>query len=291
MAKNTGKELQKSPVDSIKVIMKTGSVQEQFKNALGKNSDLFVASLIDVYGGDSYLQQCDPLNVVQEALKAATLNLPINKSLGFAWIVPYNKSGKLMPNFQIGWKGYVQLAQRTGQYRYINAGEVYEGEYVGSDKITGAVDLSGEKKSDKVVGYFAFFQLLNGFSKAMYWTKEYVVAHAEKYSKSYDSQYSAWKTEFDKMAKKTVLSNLLRNYGVMTVQMSTAMSYENEPQSTEQVFDETVNAGANSGPVIDIDKETGEVMTDDGGAPTKEDLAKINETVSENKDRNPEFDE
>ena len=119
----------RSKVEVLKSIMNSGSVQEQFKNALKDNSGPFVASVIDLYNGDNTLQECDPSAVVMECLKAATLKLPINKSLGFAYVVPYKNKGVATPQFQIGYKGLIQLAMRTGQYRIINADNICEGEF------------------------------------------------------------------------------------------------------------------------------------------------------------------
>jgi recombination protein RecT len=160
-----------------------------------------------------------------EALKAAILKLPIIKSLGFAYIVPYkNKAGVLVPQFQIGYKGLIQLGMRTGQYRIINADEVYEGEYVSKNKLTGEFDLSGEQKSEKITGYFAYFEMLNGFSKTLYMTVEKVTAHAQKYSKSFTTVNSPWKTEFDAMAKKTMLRGLLGHWGILSVEMISSIN-------------------------------------------------------------------
>src|SRR5690606_14139389 len=115
------------PIDRLKAILSAESVQEQFRNALQENAGAFVASVIDLYNTDANLRLCDPSKVVMEALKAASLKLPINRQLGFAWIVPYkDKSGEYIPTFQLGYKGYIQLALRTGAYRYINADVVYE---------------------------------------------------------------------------------------------------------------------------------------------------------------------
>jgi recombination protein RecT len=167
-------------------------------------------------------------------MKAAILKLPINKSLGFAWIIAY----KGAPQFQIGYKGLIQLALRTGQYRIINADLVYEGEYQSVNKLTGEFDLSGVKRSEKVVGYFAHFELLNGFSKTLFMTKERVEMHAAKYSKSYSYSSSPWKTEFDAMAIKTVLGNLLKKYGVMSIEMANAVSSDSEADTADRVMEE-----------------------------------------------------
>ena len=166
-------------VDVLKNMLNAPSVMEQFNNALAKSAPTFVASVIDLYNGDTNLQQCEPKAVVMEALKAAVLKLPINKALGYAFIIPFNNSvkddkgnwvKKMVPTFQMGYKGYIQLAMRTGQYRTINADVVYEGELRKANKLTGEIAFDGEKKSDKVVGYFCYFELLNGFSKTLYMT-------------------------------------------------------------------------------------------------------------------------
>ena len=243
---------QVKPVDRLKSIVNQPSVQEQFRNAMGDNAGLFTASLIDVYMGDTNLQQCDPNAVVMEALKAATLKLPINKNLGLAYIVPYKHKGQQQPQMQIGYKGYVQLAQRTGQYRIINADAVYEGELKGHDKLTGEIDLTGTAISDNVVGYFAYIETTSGFKKISYWTKAEVIQHAQKHSKSYNSQYSPWQTNFHAMAIKTVLKHLLSKYGVMSVELVNALEQESEEQVARE---EEQNANQD---VIDVEPPMGE---------------------------------
>lgn len=150
---------QDRPVDLLKATINAPSVQEQFKNALGEHKDTFVASLIDLYTGDKSLQTCKPSIVIAEALRAATLRLPLNKALGFAYIVVYNNSVKITneqtgreewikvptPTFIPGYKGYIQLAMRTGQYRTINADVVYEGEVRKVNKLTGEIAFDGER--------------------------------------------------------------------------------------------------------------------------------------------------
>jgi recombination protein RecT len=254
------------PVDQLKKVISTESVQEQFRNALDKGAPLFIASLIDIYGNDSYLQNCSPQAVIMEALKAATLKLPINKNLGFAYIVPYkNKQGVQEPQFQIGYKGYIQLAQRTGQYRYINADLVYDGELKNHNKITGELDLSGEAKSETVIGYFAYIETVNGFQKAVYWTKEKLTAHAKRYSKSFHKSTSAWQSNFDEMALKTLLRNLLSKYGVMSVEMMTAFTADSADERTpEAQAEDEIQDNANN-EVIDIE---GMVIDEQAGQAT-----------------------
>ena len=226
-------KMQKNPVQQFRSVLESPVVQQQFRNALKENAPLFVASLIDVVGNDKVLQQCLPNDLVREALKAATLRLPINKGLGFAWLVPFKEKGSPKPQFQIGYKGYIQLAQRTAQYRCINADVVYEGELKKADKLTGEIDLSGDPASDKVIGYFAHIETVNGFRKTLYWSSAQVESHAKRYSKSYGTGFSPWKSNFDEMALKTVINALLKRYGILSVDMLGALQNDYDERTPE----------------------------------------------------------
>jgi len=233
------KALQERPIDTLKAIVQSPSVQEQFKNAMGKHSDLFVASLIDVF--NSGLQDCVPATVVQEALKAAVLKLPISKGLGFAYLVPYQKSSKVggawvktkEAQFQIGYKGLIQLAMRSGQLKALNGGPVFDGEFKEYNRMTGELDISGKPKSEEVTGYFVYMELINGFRKSEYWTKERVIAHAKEKSQSYKNQKSAWTTDFDAMATKTVLKSVISKYAPMSIEFIGALSAEDTTSEEE----------------------------------------------------------
>jgi recombination protein RecT len=263
-----------SKIEVLKNIMKAPSIQEQFNNVLKENSGAFVASIIDLYNSDKNLQNCDPKQVVMEALKAAVLKLPINKSLGFSYIIPFNESyqedgqwkKRQVPQMLIGYKGYIQLAMRTGQYRIINADKVFEGEYVTKNKLTGEFDLSGKKTSDKVVGYFAHFEILNGFSKTLYMTVEQVINHAKKYSKSYGNKNSPWTTEFDDMANKTLLRGLLTTWGYLSIEMVNAFTKDIEAESVEDNVNEIISTNANKEEMKfeEAEEVKDETKTDDG---------------------------
>ncbi len=227
------KAVAKKPVDKLKAIINSDTVQEQFKNALGKHSDLFVASLIDVYS--SSLTNYEPGLVVQEALKAAVLKLPISKSLGFAYIVPYK--GK--PQFQIGYKGMIQLAMRSAQLKTFNDVLVYKGEFKKFDRMRGIIDLSGERTSGEVTGYLIYMELVNGFEKIAYWTKEQIIDHATAKSPSYGSKNSAWFTDFDAMAMKTVIRSL-NKYMPMSVDYIAVMSNDQNDDDAGQSEPEKV---------------------------------------------------
>lgn len=215
-----------TPAQVLNGLLNNGAIQQTLKSTLSNNSGAFAASVMNLFNNDKLLQQCEPKLVLAEALKAAALKLPIEKQLGFAYIIQFKDHGVPKPQFQLGYKGYIQLAMRTGQYRYINAGKVYEGELKSVDKLTGAVDLSGERVSDNVIGYFAYIETLNGFNKTYYWDKKQVQDHAKRYSKSYQKGSAIWRDNFDEMAIKTVLRNLLSHYGIMSIEMSQALTDE-----------------------------------------------------------------
>ena len=238
-------------VTALRTMLEAESVQKQFHNALKENKDAFIASVIDLYSGDAALQRCEPKAVLQEALKAAVLKLPINKALGFSYIVVYNSKRDIngqwvkvpTPTFLVGYRGLIQMAMRTGQYKTINADAVYKGELRGADKLTGRIDLSGERESDEVVGYFAHFELLNGFTKTLYMSVREMAAYAKKFSPSVKRETTidqllnkanapeagkavGWEGDFTAMALKTVIRRLLGKYGYLSVEMQGAMENE-----------------------------------------------------------------
>ena len=226
-------------LDEFKGLLNSQTIRAQVKKSLGDNAGAFLSSMIDLYNGDTYLQKCNPKEVIGECIKAAALKLPIVKTLGFAYVVPY----KNKPTFTIGYKGLIQLAQRTGQYKCINADSVYEGELRGFNKLSGEIDLTGEKISDKVIGYFGYIRLTSGFEKVLYMSKEDVEDWANKYSPAYNSKYSPWQSEFDKMAQKTVLRRLIGTYGSMSIEMSQAMEQDDKGTTPKKEIKEKANKG------------------------------------------------
>jgi recombination protein RecT len=262
MAENTqiAQQKQISPSGKMKQLLEGPAMAGLIKSTLKDKAELFTASILEVFGADGYLQKCDPAAVAKECLKAATLNLPLSKALGFSWVVPFGG----VPTFQIGWKGYVQLAQRTGQYKYINTGPVFEGELRKVSKLTGEVDIDGDAISDKIIGFFAYIELTNGYSKALYWPVEKMQSHAIKYNqqcKKAGKLQGVWSSDFEAMGTKTILSTLIRRYGIMSTEMLGVIT--DERNTEERVADE-ISMNANSetigftGAEI-VDQETGEV--------------------------------
>ena len=165
-------------VASIKSLVENNYYQKLFKDALGANAGAFATSIMEVVTNDANLIKCSPNQLMQECVKAASLKLPVNRQLGYCYLVPYGTT----PNLVIGYKGYVQLAIRSGQYKCINAGVVYEGELQGCDKLSGLIDINGERTSDKIIGYFAYFELVNGFKKTLYMTLEEMAKYSIRYA-------------------------------------------------------------------------------------------------------------
>ncbi len=215
----------KSAPSKIEELMNQDNIKKRFKEVLGKKSAGFISSLIAAYKGNSSLREADPMSVISAGMIAATLDLPINSNLGFAHIVPYSSKGVMLAQFQVGWKGFVQLAIRTGQYKTMNAAVIYEGELKSYNRITGEVefDLAG-KKSDKVIGYVSFFKLINGFEKYLYMPVEETTAHGKKYSKSFNTATGKWKLDFDSMSLKTVVKMLLGKWGILSIELQKAIT-------------------------------------------------------------------
>lgn len=242
-----------TPAQALNKLLSNASIQEQLNEATKGNAGAFSASLLNLFNSDTKLQTCDLKAIIIEAMKAAVLGLPIEKTLGFAYVVPYwdKNTKRFVPQFQIGYRGMIQLCVRTGEYKYINADVVYEGEYQGADKLTGHVNLNGEKISDKIVGYFAYIETLDGYKKAIYWDKEKVLSHAKMYSKSKDKQgnlVGPWVNKFDEMAIKTVLRNLLSKYGIMSVEMANALQAEETSAELSETVNEEIEAAADEIP-------------------------------------------
>lgn len=206
--------------NTLKALLSTVNVRKRFEDMLGERAGAFISSILSAVAGNKALQTCDPTSIISAAAIAASLDLPINQSLGFAHIVPY--SG--VAQFQLGWKGLVQLAQRTGAYKTLHRALVYEGQLVKADHFKGTFDFREERTSDKVIGYYFYFQLLNGFEKGIYWPREKCEAHGRKYSRSFDK--GPWSKDFDAMALKTVLKDGLSKWGVMSTKMELAHRFD-----------------------------------------------------------------
>ncbi|MCM3404937.1 recombinase RecT [Cytobacillus oceanisediminis] len=227
----------------LKGLLNAPTMQKKFEQVLGKKSAQFMASLLNLYNGDVSIREAEPMSIVSSAMVAATLDLPVDKNLGYAWIVAfYDKNkGYKAAQFQLGYKGYIQLALRSGQYKAINVIPVYEGELLKWNRLTEEIDLDLDaKKSNKVIGYCGYFKLVNGFEKTVYWTRDEVEAHRIKHNKAKDkkSLNNVWRSDYDAMAMKTVLRNMLGKWGILSIDMQKAFTEDEQERELKDITDE-----------------------------------------------------
>lgn len=259
MIENQLQEQKRQPgvVAQVKNILAEESVKERFKEVLGKKAPQFMASIVNVVSASPQLKQCQPNSIMAAAFIAASFDLPIDSNLGFAALVPYDKKFKdpatgqwskvKLAQFQMMYKGFVQLAIRTGEYEKMNCSEVYQDEMLSYNPITGECEFVADfsectqranGESEKIVGYYAWFRLRSGFTKELFMSKSEVLNHAKKYSQSYrydlndNKANSKWSTDFDAMAKKTVIKLLLSKWGALSIEMQRAITDD------QKTFDE-----------------------------------------------------
>lgn len=221
----------KPPKDPFKALVYSAGIKKRFEDMLDKQANGFITSLLNLK--QEKLKGCDNMTVLGSALKAASLKLPIDPNLGFAWIIPFKNRGKLEAQFQVGYRGFIQMAQRSAQYKKLNVTEIYEGQLNSFNPLTEELELDlDNKQSDAVIGYAAYFRLLNGFEKMVYWSKEKVTKHAKRFSKSFNK--GPWQTDFDAMARKTVLKNMLSTWGILNIDMQEAITSDNKIIKTDE---------------------------------------------------------
>ena len=198
--------------------------RRRFDDLLGRRAPQFVSSIVSMVNADQNLQEAfrnAPLTVIQSALKAATYDLPIDTTLGYAYVVPFRNKGTMEATFILGYKGMLQLALRTGVYKTINVVDVREGELKRYDRLTEEVEIDfvedeDEREALPIVGWAGYFRLINGTEKTIYMTRKQIEAHEKKHRKG---QYmgKGWRDDFEAMARKTVLRRLLGTWGIMSI--------------------------------------------------------------------------
>nr|WP_314097986.1 recombinase RecT [uncultured Lachnoanaerobaculum sp.] len=246
-----------SVVAQVKGIISQDTVKKKFEEMLGKKAPQFLASITNVVAGSTQLKKCPANTIMGAAFVAATYDLPVDSNLGFAAIVPYNNNKynlqtkqwekHLEAQFQMMYKGFIQLAIRSGYYEKMNCSVVYKDELISYNPITGEVDFVTDfsqctqrmqGKTEDIAGYYAWFKLLTGFRKELFMTMAEVENHARKYSTAYRNDInngkkgSKWTTNFDAMALKTVIKLLLSKWGILSVDMQRAITDD------QKTFDE-----------------------------------------------------
>lgn len=270
MAENQLATKQASPVVAFKNYLNSGSVQALLANRLSseKIKTDFMNSVIEVVTGSPELQACTPQSILAESLKAASIHLPLNKALGRCYVVPFKNKGVPTATMVIGYKGYIQLAKNSGHYRNINADVVFEGQITYRNHLTGEIRIDHEPTSDKVVGFFAYIEELNGFNKTLYMSIDQMAHYAKTYvtylkfnnkvtedTLKQKMQYHAthgpeqgigWMSDSVTMAKKTCLRQLLTKWGDLSIEQQEAiandvswdstMSRDEEDAAADEVF-------------------------------------------------------
>lgn len=202
-------------------------IKTKIEQLVGKNSATFATSVMQIANSNTMLRTADPTSIFNAACMAATLNLPLQNGLGFAYIVPFknNKERKVEAQFQIGYKGFIQLAQRSGQFKRLVALPVYKKQLIKKDFINGfEFDWEQEpEKDENPIGYYAYFKLVNDFSAELYMSHDDIVKHAQRYSQTFKKGFGVWHDNFEAMALKTVIKLLLSKQAPLSVEMQQAV--------------------------------------------------------------------
>lgn len=273
-------EVKTSNLAKFNAALRAEKTQAMVLISLRGKADEYFRNIASAVANNAELQKCDPVTLICGGLQAAQLQLPLGSGLGFAYLIPFKNNKKKIyeAQFQLGYKGLIQLAIRSGLFAEINCGEVYEGELSDFNRIAGTFKLDGERTSDKIVGYFAYFRLNNGdtpencFSKSLYMSADEVEKHAKRYSQTYSSQYestrnsSKWTTDFDAMARKTVLKLLLSRYAPMSVEIQKAVASDQAVVREDGVLDYVDNEQPDEQAQIEEKKEA--MRTNVGETPT-----------------------
>lgn len=247
-------------------------LRKRFDELLGKRSPQFMSSIVSMVNADKNMQQAfyeSPMTVIQAALKAATFDLPIDQSLGYAYIVPFKNykkdlgTKKMEASFILGWKGMHQLALRTGAYKTINVVDIREGELKKYNRLTEEVEIDfiedeNEREKHPVIGYVGYYRLVNGAEKTIYMSVKAIESHERKHRKG-EYQGKGWRDDWDAMARKTVYRILIGKWGVMSIDYQTADEGKQladvmaEDAQAENIIDAEYSE-------IPVNEETGEVI-------------------------------
>lgn len=255
-------EVTVSKPQTIQSLMNSGAVMKKLNDVLGseKKASAFISSVISVSQNNKLLRNAQPMTILSSAMVAATLDLPIVPTLGMAYIVPYGCNA----TFQIGYKGLLELAMRSGEFKNIIDEVVYEGQLISKNKFTGEYVFDEDAKvSNKIIGVMARFDLINGYSKTIFWSIEEINAHAKRFSQAYNrGNGSPWQSDFEAMAKKTVLKSLLNKYAPKSVAMNTAIKFDQAKVNLNSDDIEELNVDAFDAEYVD-NEPVAEVATEE----------------------------
>lgn len=232
-------QLQTKPRTQLQVtsdFFKKDKVSKEFEKLLGARGPHFIASILSLVSSNVDLSECNQTSIYTAAMIAASMDLPVNQNLGFAWIIAYNQKQKngtwiKKAQFQIGYKGLIQLAHRSKQYTTLHSSDVRQGELIGNDRMTGELKFEwvvddNQRNKLPIIGYISFFRLANGFESTFYMTIEEMQIHAKRYSKTYAKNFGMWKDDFSKMAEKTITKLHLSKKGILSTDLQNAIKHD-----------------------------------------------------------------
>ena len=278
---------------SFTAYLKNDAVKNQINEVVGgKNGKRFISSIVSAVGNNPTLQECQNSSIVSAALLGESLNLSPSPQLGQYYMVPFkdNKTGTKVAQFQLGYKGYIQLAIRSGQYKKLNVLAIKKGELIRFDPLNEDIEVNliadeNEREKAETIGYYAMFEYVNGFRKAMYWSKEKMKAHAVKYSQGYASdlkkgtKWTFWSKDFDGMAYKTMLRQIISKWGIMSIDLQTALDSD-----MTVINEDGTHTYVETTPVEQSEDETYEEVVEQ----TAEQTVEETESVPEGKKNNEE---
>lgn len=275
-AQKAPQQKQASVTALVNDLLDRDGMRKRFDELLGKRSPQFISSIVSMVNADKNLQQAfyeSPMTVIQSSLKAAMFDLPIDPSLGYAYIVPFKNykkdigAKKMEATFILGWKGMHQLALRTGAYKTINVVDVREGELKSYNRLTEEVDIDFVEDEDArealpIIGYVGYYRLINGAEKTVYMSVKAITAHEKKFRKG-EYQGKGWRDDWDAMARKTVYRILIGKWGVMSIDYQTRDAGKQlaDVIAADAQAEETIEAENYT-----VDEATGEVIESDGDA-------------------------
>lgn len=276
---NKNKNMSNVTTKKVQTLLSSENIKNRLNEILGKKASTFSTSIMQIIKSNSLLSNAEPNSIVGAAMTAATLDLPLNNSIGFAYIIPFNTknpdgSKTVKAQFQIGYKGFIQLAQRSGQFKTINVTEIKEGEIESRDRMTGEINFNWiqedqERLKRKTIGYLGYFSLLNGFEKTIFMSIEELNSHGKKFSQTFGKSYGMWSKDFDSMAQKTVIKLLLSKYAPLSIDMQTAVQVDQATFNNASDRND-INYPDNEKLKVDPDQERMRMLVDT--AETKEDI-------------------
>lgn len=273
--------LVKTQKQTFSAFLSTDAMKKKINEMVGgEKGQQFITAIISAVSTNPQLAECDHSTILSAALVGQALNLSPSPQLGQYYMVPFNdnKRGCKVAQFQIGYKGYIQLAIRSGYYKKLNVLAIKEGELVKYDALNEDIEvklIENEEEREKAptIGYYAMFEYLNGFRKTLYWTKKHMEAHAEKYSMGYKAHkgYTFWEKDFDGMAYKTMLRQLISKWGIMSVDMQKAMESDMAEIKEDGTYEYVDNEFEVTEPVQEEPQPEQQPVTEEQNQTTNED--------------------